>query len=114
MQSIQENGSLDPLHSGGDNGRAVGLPQRNVGNAKIWLSKNPEWQDWKTQYNWWADKTCGDVIMFRDKKFRDPVKFAIINHNRPASALAGKDQCLTKYGCYFEDQVKGRAGLLSP
>ncbi len=123
MQSIQENGSLDPLHTSGDGGKAVGLPQRNVKNAKAWLSKNPEWNDWKTQYNWWADKTCSDVIMFRDKyKFKDPVKFAIIYHNRPASAIAHSDQCLagpTDYNdkgndCYFGDQVKGRAGLLTP
>lgn len=123
MQSIQENGSLDPLHTSGDQGKAVGLPQRNVGNAKSWLAKNPEWQDWKTQYNWWADKTCSDIVMFRDTyKFKDPVKFAIIYHNRPASAVRGSDQCLsgpTDYDdagndCYFKDQVKGRAGLLTP
>lgn len=122
MQSIQENGSLDPLHTSGDQGKAVGLPQRNVGNARSWLQKNPDWQDWKTQYNWWADKTCSDVIKYRDMGRPDPVKWAVIHHNRPASALAGVDQCLAGptdwddagNDCYFKDQVKGRAGLLTP
>lgn len=123
MQSIQENGSLDELHTSGDRGRALGLPQRNVGSPKQFLKDHPEWNSWTYQYDWWADKTCSDIIRFRDWNYSDPVKFAIIYHNRPASALAGQDQCLagaTDYDdagvndCYFKDQVKGRAGLLSP
>lgn len=118
MQMYQENGSLDVWSVTGDHGHAVGIGQWNVPNAKKWLAdncaKNAKGQcdydlELERQLKQLADDMAGAYA-----EYNGDVRLAIIDHNRPASAKRGVDQCLagpTDYDdpgvvdCYYKDQV---------
>jgi len=85
-QALRENGSLSPTRIG-DSGCSLGLPQRhfcsaaNGMTAKQALKKWPEWHDLDFQINWFADAMKRNLDLENEQ-----IKWAIIRHNRPASA----------------------------
>jgi hypothetical protein len=83
-QALQENGALSP-DVVGDGGCSLGLPQRNFcSHAGIYAStavkRWPEWKDIDFQIDWFADN------MKRHLEEQGDIKWAVIAHNRPASA----------------------------
>jgi len=82
--ALQENGALSPTRIG-DNGCSLGLPQRNFcSHAGIYastaLKRWPEWNDVDFQIGWFADNIKRHLDTHGD------MKWAIVAHNRPASA----------------------------
>lgn len=91
-QALQENGALSPTVIG-DNGCSLGLPQRNFCShagisAKTALRKWPEWHDLDFQIEWFADAMKKNLDEYGE------IQWAIIDHNRPASA---KSRVITSY-----------------
>ena len=114
MQLYQENGALDIWITGGtDKGCSYGLGQWNVcpkSNAKAALerdcAKNAEGQcDYDMELERQLYKLA-DEMVDAYRRYKGNIKLAIVDHNRPASAAAGKDQCLKgPNNCYYKDQV---------
>jgi hypothetical protein len=106
-QLIQENGSLDPLHTTGDHGCAVGIIQFNACihakvSAKRFLQLHPEWKSTDYQLEQMAD-----MVAARYTKYDGDIMRTVVAHNRPVPANAGRD---TPAG-YFRS-VSSRTSLL--
>lgn len=108
-QIIQENGALDPLHTTGDKGCAVGIIQYNACiharvSAKRFLQLHPEWKTADFQL-----ERMADMVADRYATYHGDIKRVITHHNRPATARAGNKD--TPAG-YFR-AVSSRLSLLT-
>lgn len=123
QQAVQENGQLDPGVIG-DRGYSFGLGQWYVypTPARLHLAKYPEKKTLDWQINELAKSACDRYALYDGDLFP-----AVVHHNRPVSAKAGKDRCMDKKtlalvsscpkgstwcSCYFRDEVGDRASLL--
>lgn len=122
MQLYQENGALDIWQTGGtDKGCSYGLGQWWVCptySAKSYLAKHCAKNDAKKcDYDKELERQLmllADDMVQNYRAYNGDIRLAIIAHNRPASANAGRDQCLAgptdkddkgKKDCYYSEQV---------
>lgn len=124
QQVIQENGRLDPLYTGGDDGCALGIPQffvcsaKNPGYmAKHYLAEHKEWQSWKFQVRWMTGKFSEAYA-----RYNSNIKQTIVSHNCRACADANQDRwmCISDKRNFrsFKDgftpeQCKAEGGFVS-
>lgn len=113
---MTENGALSE-NVDGDNGRSIGIPQRNVSNfidpltkkrftAKTFRERYPAWKDYRTQLDWAAAHFSDNLHKFGS------VKGAVIAHNCPA-CVKTKSARLKAIGENYYAKVVSKAATLA-